>query len=83
MFSVEVWEPPTGSSHAPGGYEVPVDEVDAAVARMFDRWTVCAFFADVREWEAFTKVTWPERYADQLEIRAVPQARNRRPSPGT
>ena len=75
VFTVEVWEPPTGTSHAPGGYEVPVDEVDAAVARMFDRWTVCAFFADVREWESFTKVEWPKRYQDQLEIWAVPSGK--------
>jgi hypothetical protein len=75
VFTVEVWEPPTGQSHSPGAYEVPVEEVDAAVARMFDRWTVCAFFADVREWEGFTKVTWPERYADQLELHAVPSGK--------
>jgi hypothetical protein len=73
VFALGVWEPPTGMSHSAGAtYEVPVDEVDAAVARMFDKWQVCAFFADVREWEGFTKVTWPERYADQLELHAVP-----------
>lgn len=75
VFTVDVWEPPTGKSHAPGSYEVPVDEVDAAVARMFDRWSVCAFFADVQEWESFAKVEWPKLYADQLEIHAVPSGK--------
>ena len=72
MFTIDVWEPPTGQSHSPGAYEVPVDEVDAAVQAMFDRWDVRGFFADVREWEGYTKVTWPERYGDDLELHAVP-----------
>lgn len=73
VFTIGVWEPPTGSSHSPDSvYEVPVGEVDAAVEAMFDRWDVKAFFADVREWESFVKVTWPERYAGQLELHAVP-----------
>lgn len=76
VFTIDVWEPPTGKSHQAGGYEVPVAEVDAAVARMFDRWDVRAFFADVKEWESFTKVTWPERYADQLELHSVPSGKD-------
>ncbi|MGH3926191.1 MAG: Terminase, partial [Pseudonocardiaceae bacterium] len=55
---------------------VPVGEVDAAVQRAFDRWNVLGFFADVKEWEGFVKVTWPERYADQLEIWAVPSGKD-------
>jgi hypothetical protein len=73
VFTIGIWEPPTGTSHSPGSsYEVPVSEVNAAVEAMFDQWDVRAFFADVREWESFVKVTWPERYADQLELHAVP-----------
>ena len=75
VFTVDVWEPDAGSSHGPDGDTVPVDEVDAAVERMFDRWDVRAFFADVREWEGFTKVTWPERYGDGLELHAVPSGK--------
>ena len=75
VFCVDVWEEPPGP-HPPGwAWSVPVAEVDAAVERMFDRWQVRAFFADVREWESFTKVTWPERYAERLEIEAVPHGR--------
>lgn len=75
VFTVDVWEPEPGMSHSPDGSTVPVDEVDAAVARMMDRWDVRAFFADVREWEGFVKVTWPDRYADQLELWAVPSGK--------
>jgi hypothetical protein len=75
VFAIGVWEAPP-DKHEPGyTWSVPVAEVDAAVEQMFDRWDVRAFFADVREWEGFTKVTWPERYAEQLEIEAVPTGR--------
>ena len=46
---------------------------------MFDRWSVVAFFADVKEWEGFTKVTWPDRYRDQLIVFAVPGGRDPQP----
>jgi hypothetical protein len=71
VFCIDVWEPVqahVGQEAEP----VPVDEVDAAVEQMFDRWSVKAFFADVREWESFAKVEWPKRYADSLAIHAVP-----------
>jgi len=71
VFCIDVWEP-EGSHEAGGGFHVPVDQVDAAVARAFDRWNPVAFFADVKEWEAHTKVTWPDLYADRLKIMAVP-----------
>jgi hypothetical protein len=49
------------------------------VARAFDRWKVVAFFADVKEWEGFTKVTWPAAYADRLLVHAVPSGRDPQP----
>lgn len=73
VFTVDVWEPPATHS---GDYEIPVHEVDAAVERMFDRWDVRAFFADVREWESFAKVTWPERFGDSLELHSVPSGKD-------
>lgn len=66
VFTVGVWEPDDD--------RVPVDEVDAAVEAAFDRWTVVAFWADVREWEGFVKVTWPDRYKDDLETWADPRS---------
>lgn len=59
IFTLGVWEPGDGEN-------VPTAEVDAAVARAFDRFTVLAFFADVREWEGYVKTTWPDLYADGL-----------------
>ncbi|MGL4300280.1 MAG: terminase [Candidatus Neomicrothrix subdominans] len=68
VFTVNVWEPDPGDDQD----VVPVHDVDLAVARSFERWDVQGFFADVREWESFAKVSWPEAYADKLKIQAVP-----------
>lgn len=65
VFTVGVWEPTEGQ-------EVSAIDVDAAVAWAFDRWTVVGFFADVREWESFVKVSWPQTYGDRLVIHAAP-----------
>ena len=68
VFTVDVWEPdPTDSADIVNAFEV-----DRTVAEAFERWTVVGFFADVREWESFAKVSWPTAYADQLEVMAVP-----------
>lgn len=75
IFTIGGWEP---NPKDPEDL-IPVVEVDAAVARAFDRWEVIAFFADVKEWEGFTKVTWPEQYADKLLIDAVPSGRDPQP----
>lgn len=72
VFTIGVWEPDPAHDTLS---TVPVGRVDAAVERMFDRWQVLAFFADVKEWEGFVRVTWPDRYAEQLLIKAVPGGR--------
>lgn len=68
VFTVEVWEPDL----AVADDVVPVAEVDAKVAQVFDRLNVVAFFGDVAEWESFVKVEWPRRHGDRLKIHAVP-----------
>lgn len=73
VFTIGVWEP--DAAHDTESV-VPVAEVDATVEQMFDRWQVLAFFGDVKEWEGFTKVTWPDRYADQLLIKSVPSGKD-------
>lgn len=73
VFTIGVWEPDI--AHTTDSV-VPAAEVDAAVEMAFDRWTVAAFFADVKEWEGFTKVTWPERYAEGLLVHAVPNGKD-------
>lgn len=64
IFTVGGWEP--------DGEDVPVIEVDETLAAAFTRWSVVAFFADVREWESFVKISWPEQYGEQLLIHAAP-----------
>ena len=76
VFTIGVWEPNPAHDTVD---VVPVPVVDATVERAFDRWQVLAFFADVKEWESFAKVTWPERYTDQLLIKAVPGGKDPQP----
>ncbi|MFC8531926.1 terminase [Nocardia sp. NPDC057227] len=76
VFTLGVWEP--DNSHDSTD-QVPVAAIDAAVERAFDRYDVQAFFADVKEWEGFTKVTWPGRYRDKLTLWAVPGGKTPEP----
>lgn len=76
VFTVGVWEP--DPSHDLEDV-VPVAEVDLAVDRAFARWDVLGFFADVKEWESFAKVSWPERFADRLLVSAVPSGKDPQP----
>jgi hypothetical protein len=75
IFTVGSWEP---DPRDPDDL-IPVNEVDATVARAFDKWSIMAFFADVKEWEGFTKVTWPTEYGDKLLIDSVPGGRDPQP----
>jgi hypothetical protein len=59
--------------------EVSAEMVDGWVASAFDRYDVVGFFADVKEWESFTKVSWPEAYAPDLLIKAVPGGKEPQP----
>jgi hypothetical protein len=72
IFTIGSWEPDPKDPND----EVPVSSVDGTVEKAFERWEVVAFFADVKEWEGFTKITWPDRYADKLLIHAVPGGKN-------
>lgn len=64
-----IWEPSPAHDRDD---VVPVDEVDAAVEFVFSRGNFVAFFADVQEWESFTKVEWPNRFGDRLTVKAEP-----------
>jgi len=69
VFTVGAWEPDTAHNTED---VVPVVAVDATVAKAFREWNPVAFFADVKEWEGFTKVNWPLLYADRLLLHAEP-----------
>ena len=75
VFTIGVWEP----DPADPDDKVNVHDVDLTIDRMFDRWSVVGFWADVREWESFVKVTWPERHADGLRLHAAPTGKDPQP----
>lgn len=66
-----VWEP--DPSHDTED-TVPVEEVDGALEHLVAEraLNVVALFADVAEWESFTKVEWPKRFGEHLQLWAVP-----------
>jgi hypothetical protein len=69
VFTIDVWEPEKGQ-------EVPAADVDLAVAETFEKYRPIGFFGDVREWESFVKISWPEQFADRLQIMAVPAGKS-------
>lgn len=79
VFTIGVWSP--GNSHESED-ETPtidVEAVDAKVDWAMDTYDVAAFFADVKEWESFAKVSWPQRYRDRIELWAVPSGKSPEP----
>lgn len=63
LFTVGIWERP---SHLPE-WEVPVEEVDAAVADAFERWNVVRMYCDPPKWESWV-ATWAGRYGDKVVV---------------
>lgn len=76
VFDLGTWETDWGDGML---HEIPVQEVDDAVARAFELFNPVAFFADVREWESFTKIDWPNRYGERLKTWSVPGGRDPQP----
>lgn len=71
-----VWEP--DPSHDTDDV-VDVVDVDLAVSHLFDSYNVVGFFGDVQEWESFVKIEWPRRFADRLELSAIPAGKDPQP----
>lgn len=76
VFTLGVWEPDPAHSDDD---TVPVGEVDFTVRQAFEKYDVAGFFADVREWESFAKVSWPADLADGLVVHAVSSGRDPQP----
>lgn len=72
VFTLGVWQPRPGEA-------VDTARVDLAVHAAFRRYRVVAFFADVREWESYTKTSWPDEFKDQLLVWAVPHGKQPQP----
>jgi hypothetical protein len=64
VFKIGVWERPPGAEGE--GWQVPADQVDGAVDWAFGRWSVVAFWADVREFESYVHTSWPRQYGERL-----------------
>jgi len=62
QFVLGLWEKPAGPDGE--GWEVPADEVDAAVADAFDRFKVWRLYADPPYWES-NVAAWAGRYGDK------------------
>lgn len=76
VFTVGVWEPDPSHSDTDS---VPVEAVDFTVRQACERYDVAGFFADVREWESFAKVSWPTDLAESLVVHAVEAGRDPQP----
>lgn len=73
VFTVGVWAPEERTG------VVNTARVDSAVHAAMERFTVVAFWADVREWESYVKDAWPEAFKDDLMLWAVPTGREPAP----
>jgi hypothetical protein len=62
LWELGVWERPAGP--AGDGWEVPDDEVDAAVADAFERYHVVRMYADPPYWQDYVS-TWAGRYGSK------------------
>lgn len=74
VFTVGVWAP---EDIGQDRKRVDIDAVDTAVRAVRERYTVVAFWADVREWESFVKIDWPELFAD---AKLIPAGKSGTPS---
>ena len=75
VFTLGVWEPIRHQRKHTGDPEkkwtVPVEDVDRVVREAAERYEVVGFFADVKEFESFVYIEWPELF-DKLLVWAVP-----------
>lgn len=63
-FTLGVWDP---SEHEG---EAPRELIDGVVRNALERFTVCAFFADLAEWESYVDA-WAQDYGRRFEIKAT------------
>jgi hypothetical protein len=76
VFTIGIWETVDPRGHP---IPIPVLEVQAALDNAFERWDVWAFFADVKEWEESTKVSWRAKYGAIVRLWSVPGGRDPQP----
>lgn len=69
-FPIGIWEIEEDDQ------EIDANDVDVAVGKAFRRYDVVSFFADVREWESFTKISWPKEHGASLQTMAIPAGKS-------
>lgn len=68
LFVLGVWQHPSNPSKE--RWEPPRDEVDACVQRMFERFTVLAFYGDVWGWESYID-KWRDEHGKKVIVAAT------------
>jgi len=63
-FTLGVWDP---EEH---GGEAPRDIIDGTVRNALEKYQVCAFFADLAEWESYVDA-WAQDYGKKFELKAT------------
>jgi hypothetical protein len=75
VFTIGTWEPDTAHDTED---VVDVLDVNLTVRRLrqgrFGK--VVGFFGDVEQWESFVKIDWPELFAGELLVMAVPSGKD-------
>lgn len=64
QWPVRIWERPADTEH----WEVPADEVDAAVDAAFERWAVWRMYCDPPHWTSEVSA-WAGRYGDERVVK--------------
>lgn len=65
-----IWEPPAGEGK---GWEVPADQVDAAVRALVDSYDVVALYAETPQWETHI-AAWTAEFGHELPHKLSPAA---------
>lgn len=65
VFEVRVWEAPADKLKWPG-WSPPMPEIEAEIAKCFDRYSVAVFYADpAKDWRSYVNA-WEAKYAGRL-----------------
>lgn len=66
---VSIWEQPANYKGA-DGWEVPADQVNAAIKKAFETYNVVGFYADPAKWEG-NVAQWERAYGPKLKIKST------------
>lgn len=67
QWPVGIWERPLDQGEVTEQWEVPVEEVDGAVADAFERYHVCRMYCDPPKWESWVS-KWAGQFGDKRVV---------------